>query len=94
MKNNLIVLFRDADAKDPVAEMELPKWFKPGTIVSDWCKYNGEVYFGVLNWEESERRSKPVIDLAYCATRAMNEIFLLQRVWSKKFQSHKFTYNE
>lgn len=90
MKNNLIVLFRDADAKDPVTEMELPKWFKPVTIVSDWRKYNGEVYFGVLNWAESERRNKPVIDLAYCATKAMNEIFLLQRVWSKKFQPHKF----
>jgi len=66
--------------------MKIPAWLKDGVIVFDWCTYNGERYFAVLNWGESEKRQKPVIDLAYCATKAMNEIFLKQRVWSKKFK--------
>jgi hypothetical protein len=73
-------------------EMELPAWLKPEVIVYDWCKYRGEIYFAVLNWEESDKRNKPVIDLAYCATKAMNGIFIMQRVWNKNFQPHKFNF--
>ncbi len=72
--------------KDPVADLVIPSWLKNDVIIYDWCEYNGEVYFGVLNWEESERRQKPIIDLAYCATKAMNFIFIKQRVWSKRFK--------
>lgn len=67
-------------------EIEIPKYVKEDSIIYDWCLYNGEKYFAVWNYEESERRGKLVIDLAYCATKAMNGIFLKQRVWSKRFQ--------
>lgn len=72
-----------------IAEMELPEWLKEDVEVFGWVKYNGEVCFASLNWEESERRQKPVIDIAYCATKALNGIFLKQRVWSKRFQPRK-----
>lgn len=71
-------------------DFELPKWMPKNAIVFDWVKYNGEIYFASMNWAESERRQKLILDLAYCATKAHNEIFLKQRVWSKRFQPHKF----
>jgi len=70
--------------------IQMPAWLGSCNIVSDWCKYNGVIYYGVLNWQESEKRNKPVIDLAYCATRALNEIFLKQRVFSKRFELYAF----
>ncbi len=66
-------------------EIEMPNWLPESCPVYDWCFYNGIRYFGVLNWGESERRQKPVIDLAYCATKGMNGIFLMQRIFSKRF---------
>jgi hypothetical protein len=63
-------------------------------IANDWCEYNGETYYASLNYEESVRRGKPVFDLAYCATKAFNNIFLKQRVWSKKFTPSKMGYSK
>lgn len=65
--------------------MNLPDWLKEGVIVFDWCYYRGEKCFAVLNWEESERRQKPVIDIAYCATKELNGIYLKQRIYNKNF---------
>ena len=55
-------------------------------LVEGWCKYSNEIYYASLNYDESIKKQKPVFDLAYCATKAMNGIFLKQRVWSKRFQ--------
>ena len=66
--------------------MVIPDWLAKCWLVEDWCLYNGDVYFASLNYEESEKRQKPVFDLAYCATKAANGIFLKQRVMSKRFQ--------
>lgn len=66
-------------------EIEMPAYLKNVPIVFDWCFYNGEIYFASLNYEESEKRGKAVFDLAYCATKAMNGIFLKRRVYSKRF---------
>lgn len=70
-------------------DFEMPVWMKGCWLTFDWCRYSGEIYFASLNYEESEKRNKPVFDLAYCATKAMNEIYLKQRVWSKRFQPYK-----
>ena len=56
------------------------------SLVFDWCEYNGETYFAAINIEESEKRGKLIYVLAHCATAAMNDIFIKQRVWSKRFQ--------
>lgn len=69
-------------------EAERPQYLKGVWVIFDWCLYNGEQVFVSWNYEESEKRQKAVFDIAYCATKAMNGIFLKQRVWSKRFQPH------
>jgi len=64
----------------------IPNWMNNCPLVYGWCRYNGRVFFADLNYEESEKAQKPIFDLAYCATRAMNNIYLLRREWdAKKF---------
>ena len=70
--------------EDSILEMEIPVWMIDCPLCFDWCRYNGRIYFASLNYDESEKIGKPIFDLAYCATRAMNGIFLLQREWDKK----------
>lgn len=36
-----------------------------------WVKYRGRVKFAMLNFEESEKQGKAMIDLCYCATKGM-----------------------
>ena len=65
----------------------LPDWMKSCPLISGWCRYNGRIFYADLNWEESEKAEKPIFDLAYCATKALNNIYLLQREWHpKKFR--------
>jgi hypothetical protein len=53
-----------------------PKWYKECNVVYGWCRYRGQKYFSVLNYPESMFEQKAVLDLAYCATDAMNGIFV------------------
>jgi hypothetical protein len=69
---------------EPDEEVELPKWLKNVPFVSDWCLFKGEIYYAQINFEESEKRNKAVFDLAYCATKSLNNIYLRQVVWGKK----------
>lgn len=62
---------------------QLPEWMNGCPIVFDWVRYNGHIYFASLNYEESEKCKIPVFDLAYCATRALNNNFLIQRPFDK-----------
>lgn len=71
---------------DTVEDTIMPDYLKGVWVIFDWCLYNSEMVFVSWNYEESEKRQKPVFDIAYCATKAMNGIFLNQRVWSKRFQ--------
>lgn len=61
-----------------------PEWLEDCPLVYDWCKYDGVVYFADLNYEESEKANKPIFDLAFCATRAMNHIFLKRVEWDSE----------
>lgn len=67
----------------------MPDYLKGCPVVFDWCTYQGKVYFAAWNYEESEKQQKAVFDLAYCATRAMNEVFLRQVVYSKRYGPRK-----
>jgi hypothetical protein len=53
-------------------------------IVSDWLEYKGEIYYGIINYEETERVGRPMMDLHYCATKALNNIVLKTVQWDKK----------
>jgi hypothetical protein len=78
--------FPPPDAKHLLAVV-LPDWLESCPLVSGWCRYNGRIFYADLNWEESQKAEKPIFDLAYCATKALNNIYLLQREWHpKKFR--------
>jgi len=72
---------------DSLLTVVVPNWLKDCPLVYDWCNYNGKIYFASLNYEESEIANKPIFDLAYCATKAMNGIYIMRRQWNpKKFK--------
>lgn len=53
----------------------------------DWCIYKGETYFASFNTERSEKAKKPMYDMCYCATRALNNCVLFTTQFDKnKFQ--------
>jgi hypothetical protein len=62
----------------------LPAWLDGCPLIFGWCRYNGRIFFADLNYEESVKANKPVFDLAYCATKALNNIYLLRREWNAK----------
>lgn len=56
---------------------ELPIWLTDCPIgCFDWVIYKGEIYCADLDFDASEKANKPVFNLAYCITKAMNEIWL------------------
>ena len=59
-------------------------------ICFDWVEYKGETVFMSSNYEKTKKSGKPMIDIAYCATRACNGTFMYTVQWDKnKFkQSH------
>jgi hypothetical protein len=67
-----------------LVDTEIPFWFIECPLVSGWCRYNGRVFYADINFQESEKIGKPVFDLAYCATQALNGIYLMTREWDKK----------
>lgn len=42
-------------------------------IVFDWVEVDSEVGFGQINYEKSYKTGKLLIDISYCATRAINQ---------------------
>lgn len=56
-------------------------------VVFDWCKYKGEIYFVSVNLEETIKAGKPMMDLHYCATKALNQIVLK----TVQFDKNKFS---
>jgi hypothetical protein len=56
-------------------------------VAFDWYKYKGEVYFVGINMEATIKAGKPMMDLHYCATKALNNIVLKTVQWDKnKFE--------
>lgn len=63
---------------------QIPKWIMDCPISANWLEYKGETYFGIINYERSVTAKRAMIDLSYCATRAMNGVVLLTVHYSKK----------
>jgi hypothetical protein len=64
---------------------DIPKFILNCPVAYNWVEYKGETYFGVLNYERSITARKPMIDLSYCATKAMNNIVLKTVQYDKKY---------
>lgn len=62
---NLNNEFDNALANVPAFILDCPVYYQ-------WVEYKGRPYFAILNYEASVARGKPMIDLCYCATKAMN----------------------
>lgn len=52
-------------------------------IVFDWCAFKGEVVFAGINYERSVKARRPMVDIFYCATEALNDNVLKTVQWDK-----------
>lgn len=52
----------------------ISKMFLRLPVVWDWYTYKGEVYFVGINRDATIKARKPMMDLHYCATKALNGI--------------------
>ncbi len=70
-----------------------PSWLPENCPTFEWVEFKGEKLVAVLNWEESKRRQKPVLDLSYCMTTALNDCCYIYKgvLWNpKKFKLDPF----
>lgn len=42
-------------------------------IYPEWVEYKGEIYVSQLNFERTKTAKRPMFDLSYCMTRALNQ---------------------
>lgn len=61
-------------------------------ISCDWVEYKGETVFMMINYHETERVGRPMVDLAYCATRGLNGNIERTVQWDKnKFKPSRLS---
>lgn len=67
-------IFETADMPD---NWQQPEWLNRCPIgCFDWVIYKRKIYCADLDWEASIKINKPVFNLAFCITKAMNECWL------------------
>lgn len=68
----------DLDEADPINKMllRLP-------IVFDWVEFKGETVFVGVNIDATKKAGKPMVDVFYCATQALNDNVLFTTQWDK-----------
>lgn len=66
------------DEADPVNKMllRLP-------IVFDWVEFKGETVFVGVNIDATKKAGKPMVDVFYCATQALNDNVLFTTQWDR-----------
>lgn len=52
-------------------------------IAFDWVEFKGETVFAGVNYHETERVGRPMVDIYYCATEACNGNALKTVQWDK-----------
>lgn len=52
-------------------------------FVIDWCEYKGETVVAQFNYQESIRVGRPMMDLSYCMTKALNMVIDKTVKWDK-----------
>lgn len=63
----------NTDKPEPFDEAlaNIPKYIMDCPISAHWVDYNGKRKFAMLNFEESMKKGKAMIDLCYCATAGL-----------------------
>jgi hypothetical protein len=52
-------------------------------VAFDWVEFKGEIVFAGVNYHETERVGRPMVDIFYCATEALNNNVLKTVQWDK-----------
>lgn len=52
-------------------------------FVCDWVEYKGETVVGQINFEATIKARKPMIDVSYCMTEALNQNILFTCQYDK-----------
>lgn len=50
---------------------DIPKFILDCPVYAHWVDYRGKTKFAMLNYDESIKRGKAMIDLCYCATAGL-----------------------
>lgn len=59
-------------------------------IACDWVIYEGEDCVAQINYEATVKAGKPMVDISYCMTRALNQVILKTVQWDRrKFKPSK-----
>lgn len=66
--------------------MNLEKSIEKLPFIFDWVFYKEEKVVAKLNFEASEKAKKPMFDICYCMTKAMNDIVMK----TVQFDKNKF----
>lgn len=72
----------ESDLPQPILRMigKLP-------LVFDWVEFKGETVFAGFNYDASLKARKPMYDIFYCATSALNHMVLFTTQWdNSKFK--------
>lgn len=48
-----------------------------------WVKFKGETVFMGVNYDATKKAKKPMVDIFYCATAALNNNVLFTTQWDK-----------
>ena len=68
--------------------MTIESFFKTVPFEMEWIEYKGDVYVGSINIDRSLKAKKPMIDLHYCLTKALNGIVIK----TVQYDKNKFKY--
>lgn len=49
----------------------------------DWVEYKGETVVAQINFEATVKANKPMLDISYCMTRALNQVILFTCQYDK-----------
>lgn len=74
--------------KQEIEDVKIPKMFNKVPFAFDWVEYKGQDFFASINFEQSKKSKRPMIDLFYCATKALNDVVLK----TVQFDKNKFTF--
>lgn len=70
---------RNKTEGDPVYKMTQRSGVSDG-----WILYKGTHVFAQINYERSKKANRPMYDISYCATKALNGIVLFCCQYNKK----------
>ena len=64
--------------------MMVDKMFSRLPFVFDWVTYKGEIFVAQMNYERSLAARKPMFDLSYCLTKALNQVIIKTVQYDKR----------